>query len=150
MNKFEVLKEYKEMLTHNLFAYSSDYLMYKPKKQYVKEWEETQEKISLVEEMMEDNKQRIKKEVSAISFSKDQILNMYPNMQYYVKNSNGGLLAGTIELDDAIKSAEKYKKEYLNDKLNNHLGVYVYDKAGKNLYVAKGKDLEIEETEEFE
>ena len=51
---------------------------------------ETQEKISLVEEMMEDNKQIIKKEVGNISFSKDQILSMYPNMQYYVKNSNGG------------------------------------------------------------
>ena len=150
MNKFEVLKEYKEMLTHNLLAYSSDYLMYKPKKQYVKEWEETQEKISLVEEMMEENKERVKAEERSISFSKDQILRMYPNMQYYVKNSNGGLLAGTVELDDAIKSAEKYKKEYLQDKLNNHLGVYVYDKAGKNLYVAKGKNLEIEETEEFE
>ena len=150
MNKFEVLKEYKEMLTHNLLAYSYDYLMNKPKKQYVKEWEETQEKISLIEEIMEDNKQIVKEEVRSISFSKDQILRMYPNMQYYVKNSNGGLLAGTVELDDAIKFAEKYKKEYLQDKLNNHLGVYVYDKAGKNLYVAKGKNLEIEETEEFE
>lgn len=150
MNKFEVLKEYKEMLTHNLLSYSSDYLMNKPKKKYVKEWEETQEKISLVEEMMEDNKQIIKKEVSAISFSKDQILRMYPNMQYYVKNSNGGLLVGTIEIEDAIKYAEKYKREYLQDKLNNNLGVYVYDKSGKNLYVAKGRDIENEETEEFE
>lgn len=150
MNKFEVLKEYKEMLTHNLLSYSSDYLMNKPKKKYVKEWEETQEKISLVEEMMEDNKQIIKEEVSAISFSKDQILRMYPNMQYYVKNSNGGLLVGTIELEDAIKYAEKYKREYLQDKLNNNLGVYVYDKSGKNLYVAKGRDIENEETEEFE
>ena len=150
LNKFEVLKEYKEMLTHNLLSYSSDYLMNKPKKKYVKEWEETQEKISLVEEMMEDNKQIIKKEVSAISFSKDQILRMYPNMQYYVKNSNGGLLVGTIEIEDAIKYAEKYKREYLQDKLNNNLGVYVYDKSGKNLYVAKGRDIENEETEEFE
>ena len=148
MNKFEVLKEYKEMLYHNLLSYSSDYMMNKPKKQYVKEWEETQEKISLVEEMMEDNKERVKEEVRSISFSKDQILRMYPNMQYYVKNSNGGLLAGTVELDDAIKFAEKYKREYLQDKLNSQLGVY--DKAGKNLYVAKGKELEDEETEEFE
>ena len=150
MNKFEVLIEYKEMLCHDLLSYSSDYLMNKPKKQYVKEWEETQEKISLVEEMMEDIKQIIKEEVSGISFSKDQILSMYPNMQYYVKNSNGGLLAGTIELDDAKKYAEKYKREYLQDKLNNNLGVYVYDKSGKNLYVAKGRDIENEETEEFE
>ena len=150
MNKFEVLKEYKEMLTHNLLAYSSDYLMNKPKKQYVKEWEENQEKISLIEEIMEDNKQIVKEEVSNISFSKDQILSMYPNTQYYVKNSNCGLLAGTVEVDDAIKYAEKYKREYLQDKLNNNLAVYVYDKSGKNLYVAKGKDLEDEETEEFE
>lgn len=48
---------------------------------------------------------------------------MYPNVQYYVKNSNGGLLAGTVELEDAKKYAEKYKKEYLLDSLNNHLGV---------------------------
>lgn len=150
MNKFEVLKEYKEMLTHNLLAYSSDYLMYKPKKQYVKEWEETQEKISLVEEMMEDNKKRVKEEVRSINFSKDQILRMYPNMQYYVKNSNGGLLAGTMELKDAKRCAEEFKREYLEDRLNNHLGVYVYNKAGKNIYVAKGRNIESQETEEFE
>ena len=38
----------------------------------------------------------------------------------------------------------------LQDKLNNNLGVYVYDKSGKNLYVAKGRDIDNEETEEFE
>ena len=85
-----------------------------------------------------------------MSFTQEQILRMYPNTKYYVRNSNGGLLAGTIELDDAKKYAEEYKKEYLQDSLNNHLGVYVYDKDGKNLYVAKGKDIESEETEEFE
>ena len=85
-----------------------------------------------------------------ISFSKDQILRMYPNVQYYVKNSNGGLLAGTVDLEEAKKYAEKYKKEYLKDSLNKHLGVYVFDKQGKNVYVAKGIMLESEETEEFE
>lgn len=138
------------MLCHNLLCYSSDYLMNNPKKQYVKEWEETQEKISLVEEMIEENKQKIKGEVIDISFSKEQILRMYPNVQYYVKNSNGGLLAGTIDLEDAKKYAEKYKEEYLQDYLNSHLGVYVYDKQGNNVYVAKGKVVENEETEEFE
>ena len=85
-----------------------------------------------------------------MNFSKDQILRMYPNVQYYVKNSNGGLLAGTVELGDAKKYAEKYKKEYLLDSLINHLGVYVYDKGGNNIYVAKGKEVESEEIEEFE
>ena len=77
---------------------------------------------------------------------------MYPKTEYYIYNSNGGLLAGTIKLEEAKEYAEKYKKEYLNDLLNNHLGVFVYDKNGKNVYVAKGvqNKFENEETEEFE
>ena len=63
-----------------------------------------------------------------MSFSKDQILRMYPNVQYYVKNSNGGLLAGTIELKDAIKTADELKKEYMEDRLNNNLDIFVYDR----------------------
>ena len=61
-----------------------------------------------------------------MSFSKEQILRMYPNTQYYVKDSNGGLLAGTMNLEDAKKYADKFKKqdrdevqfisaEYIND-----------------------------------
>lgn len=85
-----------------------------------------------------------------MSFSLDQISKMYPDIQYKVRNSNGGLLAGTVDLEDAKKYAEKYKKEYLQDSLNRHLGVYVYDKQGNNVYVAKGKEAKSEETEEFE
>lgn len=85
-----------------------------------------------------------------MSFTLEQIKKMYPNIQYEVRNSNGGLLAGTMQLEDAKEYAEKYKKEYLHDALNNHLGVYVYDKKGKNVYVAKGRDVESEDTEEFE
>ena len=87
-----------------------------------------------------------------MSFTQEQILKMYPNTQYYVRNSNGGLLAGTIELQDAKKYAEKYKQEYLNDSLNNQLEVYVYDREGKNVYIAKGNEnnIENEETEELE
>ena len=84
-----------------------------------------------------------------MSFSKDQILRMYPNVQYYVKNSNGGLLAGTIELKDAIKTADKFKKEYMEDRLNNHLDVFVYDKKGDIIYTAGNTKEKLEE-EEFE
>ena len=85
-----------------------------------------------------------------MSFSLDQISKMYPDIHYKVRNSNGGLLAGTVDLEDAKKYAEKYKKEYLKDSLNRHLGVYVYDKQGNNVYVAKGKEAKSEEIEEFE
>ena len=85
-----------------------------------------------------------------MTFNQEQILRMYPDTQYYVRNSNGGLLAGTVKLEEAKKYAERYKKEYLQDSLNNHLGVYVYNKEGKNVYVAKGKETQSEEIEEFE
>ena len=45
------------MLNHNLLCYSSDYLMNIPKKQYVKEWKETQEKIKLVDELIEQEEE---------------------------------------------------------------------------------------------
>ena len=85
-----------------------------------------------------------------MSFTLEQILKMHPNIQYKVRNSNGGLLAGTVDFEDAKKYAEKYKKEYLHDSLNKHMGVYVYDKDGKNVYVAKGKESLSEEVEEIE
>ena len=74
-----------------------------------------------------------------MSISKDEILRMYPNTNYYIKNSNGGLLGGTKELDEAKKMAEKYKKEYLNDSLNKAMEVFVYDKNKKEVYKATGK-----------
>lgn len=84
-----------------------------------------------------------------MSFSKEQILRMYPNTQYYVKNSNGGLLAGTMKLDDAKKYADEFKKEYMEDKLNNHLEIFVCNRRGEKVYVAEEVKENIEE-EEFE
>lgn len=138
------------MSNHKLLCYSEDNLMRKPKTGYVKEWKKEKEKVNLLKGIIVEEKQR--GETNNMCFTRDQILRMYPNVQYYVRNSNGGLLAGTVKLDDAKKYAEQYKKEYLNDSLNNHLGVSVYDKQGKNIYNALGiknrtKD---EETEEFE
>ncbi len=87
-----------------------------------------------------------------MGFTRKGILSMYPNVQYYVLNSNGGLLAGTVKLADAKKYAEEYKKEYLSDSLNSHLGVGVYDKDGINIYNATGNrnKIEDEDIEEFE
>ena len=59
MNKIDLLTEFKDMLNHNLSCYSSDYLMNTPKKQYVKEWEKTQEKIKLVDELIEQEEEEL-------------------------------------------------------------------------------------------
>ena len=150
MTRMQLFKEMYELSCHNLICYSQNYLMNKPKSGYVKQWNKENEKVKLLQELISEEKQ--KEEMKNMSFTQEQILKMYPNTQYYVRNSNGGLLAGTIELQDAKKYAEKYKQEYLNDSLNNQLEVYVYDREGKNVYIAKGNEnnIENEETEELE
>ncbi|MCI9366617.1 MAG: hypothetical protein HFJ54_09115, partial [Clostridia bacterium] len=70
-----------------------------------------------------------------MSFTLEQILKMYPDTRYYVRLSNGELLAGTHYLKEAKKYAERYKKKNAQDLLNKHLGVYVYNQKGKNVYV---------------
>lgn len=148
MNRLEIFNEMYDLSTYNLLCYSADYLMTKPKPEFVQEWKKAREKVNLLKEIIEEEKQ--KERGGNMSFTQEQILKMYPDVKYHVKNSNGGLLAGTSDLDKAKKYAEEYKKEYLQDSLNNKMGVYVYDKEGNNVYVAKGKEAESEEMEEFE
>lgn len=54
MSRFEFLKEIKNMLYYNFLLYSENNLMTKPKKIYIQEWKETKEKISLIEELIEE------------------------------------------------------------------------------------------------
>ena len=146
MTRMQLFKEMYEMSCHNLLCYSESYLLDKPKVGYTKQWKKENEKIELLKELIEEEKNREK------NCKYKQILNEYPDIQYFIKNSNGGLLAGTFRLEDAKKSAEEYKKEYLKDTLNNKLNIYVCDKQGNNIYVAEGKKscIKNEETEELE
>lgn len=149
MNRLQLLKEIYEQECHNLLCYSADYLMSEPKAGYDEEWKKEQEKVNLLNEMIAEEKQKMKGK--NMSFTLDQILSMYPDTQYYVRNSNGGLLAGTRNFIKAKEYADEYKKEYLKDPLNKHLGVYVYDKQGNNVYLARAqKNCKNEEIEEFE
>lgn len=84
-----------------------------------------------------------------MSFSKDQILRMYPNTQYYIKNSNGGLLAGTMDFNKAKEYADELKKEYLRDKLNRDMEVFVINRNKEILYKAENIEENFKE-EEFE
>lgn len=145
MNKIELLEEMYEMAVHNWICYSKNLTLAEAKKGYEREWEESKEKIELLQEMIEEQKYK-----ENIKLSHVQILKTYPNMKYFVMNSNGGLLAGAYKFIEAKKYAEKYKKEYKEDILNNKLGVYVFDKEGTNLYVAKGTKKALQEVEEEE
>lgn len=130
MNKIDVLKEYKDILNNNLLCYSEDCFMTKPKPQYVKEWETTQEKIGIIEEIMEDVKRDKKEEV-----------------WYLVRNGELDVLGSFYTLNEAISFAEKKKKEYMSDYYRTKVWVEIEGESNE-IYVARGD--EKEETEELE
>ena len=135
MNRVELLKEFEDMLNHNLFCYSADYLMNTPKKQYVKEWEETKEKIDILKDLIKQEEQE-----------KDSVY-------YMVKDEKNGVLKRCFWLNKATSFAEKKKKEYMQNYDRTEVWVEVNGDKEK-IYTAKGyakgKELESEETEEFE
>lgn len=52
MTRKELLKEYQDREYNNLFCYSQNYGMTKPKEGWEKQFNQTQEKINLLEEML--------------------------------------------------------------------------------------------------
>lgn len=46
-------------------------------------------------------------------------------VKYEIKNSNGGLLGGTWNLEGAMEIAKRKIEEYKNDKLNNQMKVWI-------------------------
>lgn len=130
MNKIDVLKEFEDTLYHNLLCYSENYLMDKPKEKFVKEWEETKEKIDLVKEIMKDVQR-----------------NMQEDVWYLVRNEELDVLGSFYTLNQAISFAEKKKKEYMKNYDSSKIWVEI-DGGSEKLYVARG--YEEEKTEEFE
>lgn len=54
MNRYELLKELYDETSHNLYCYSEDALMTKPKMEYEKQWKEQLEKLELIQEMINE------------------------------------------------------------------------------------------------
>lgn len=56
LNKIEYLEELKQQVAHNLFCYSEDALMSKPKKQYIEEWNKELERLEIINEIIEEER----------------------------------------------------------------------------------------------
>ena len=161
MDRLDLLEEFYNMITHNMLCYSKNLLMTEAKEGYEERWENENKKSEILEEMMKEEIARHielvicdkkKGNIKEMSFCQEQILRMYPDTKFYIRNSNGGLLGGTTKLNDAIKYAKKCKEQYLNDPLNNKMEVFVLDKNGEEVYRTDDsqKINEDEECEEME
>lgn len=54
MSRYELLKDMFYTVSHNLYCYSEDTLMTKPKKEYEDSWYKEKEKLELIEELLEE------------------------------------------------------------------------------------------------
>ncbi len=52
MTAKELLEEYYDMEMNNVFSYSGNYLMSRPKKGYEREWEEAREKVEIIKYLL--------------------------------------------------------------------------------------------------
>ncbi len=54
MSRHELLKDIFNTVSHNLYCYSEDTLMTKPKKEYEESWYKEKERLELIEELLEE------------------------------------------------------------------------------------------------
>lgn len=60
MTRLEFLQDIENMVNHNLLCYSKNYLMTEPKEQYKEQWQREQEKSKIVNQMIKEEKQKVK------------------------------------------------------------------------------------------
>lgn len=58
LKRMQLFKEFYEQSVHNLFCYSQDIYMKKPKEKYVDDWEKERQKVNLLKELIAEEKQK--------------------------------------------------------------------------------------------
>lgn len=65
LTRLELFKEIYDMELYNALCYSKDFLMTEPKEQYVAQWKKVKEKVQLLNEIIEEEKQKIENQTSS-------------------------------------------------------------------------------------
>ncbi len=94
MNRLELLEEMHDMAIHNKYCYSKDILMNTPKEEYIDEWNKENEKLELIQELINEEKA----EEDILKMIGNQILNFervllnqkenYQQVRYYNETEN--------------------------------------------------------------
>lgn len=138
MNRLELLKEVYEDYRCNLFFYSTDATMEKPKEEYKQDWLEHLEKAHILEAMIREEEEKMEK--ADIT-----------DIMYIVEDSNRKRIERTVSLEEAVECAEKTKRKYMTSKENYDVEVNVFDEENYEvIYEAHGYENEEENEEDDE
>ncbi len=129
MNKLDLLNEFRDKLYNNLLRYSDNYLMNSPHKNFIKEWNETKDKIKLIEEIISDESK------------------LSEGIEYIVRDYHCDIHKSFPCLNDAIKYAEEKKREYIRNYDDTDIWIHINGEEDR-IYEATGYPKEL--AEEFE
>lgn len=90
MNREGLLKDVFLGISHNLYCYSEDILMTKPKKEYEDSWYKEKEKLELVEELLQEEKESsFKVSNSMCNLYQERDINFNVDLAYLEDRENG-------------------------------------------------------------
>lgn len=146
MSREELLKEFYEMTSHNLYCYSADGLMSKAKDGFENSWKKEQEKLELIKELLEEEREskfKVYYAMENLYTEKDIRLNM--ELAYLEDRKNGVscyLTADEINEDgkaEYILVFSIHKKNKFEDEFDNIYTKDINKEFLKNKYSLKSE-----------
>ncbi len=126
MSRHELLKDIFNTVSHNLYCYSEDTLMTKPKKEYEESWYKEKERLELIEELLEEeNNSSFKVYTSMCNLYEERDIDFNTDLAYLDDRENGvSCHVTTYEKDDNNKLIYElvlniHKKDEFDDEFEN-------------------------------
>lgn len=126
MNRYELLKGFYDLTSHNLHCYSADGLMSKAKEGFRESWQEEKEKLELIEELLEEERHsKFKAYYSMKSLNEEKDIRLNSELAYLEDRNNGVscyLTADEINEDGKIEYAlvfSIHKKDKFDNEFDN-------------------------------
>lgn len=146
MNRQQLLEEFFSGITHNLSCYSEDSLMTKPKKEYEDSWYREKEKLEIIEELIQEEKNSaFKVYTSMCNLYQERDVNFNVDLANLDDRENGISCHVTVyEKDDKDKLIYElilniHKKDEFDDEFENVYSTILPKKTFKDRATLKKK-----------
>lgn len=146
MSRHELLKDIFYTVSHNLYCYSEDTRMTKPKKEYEESWYKEKEKLELIEELLEEeNNSFFKVYTSMCNLYQERDINFNVDLANLDDRENGVSCHVTVyEKDDKNKLIYElilniHKKDEFDDEFENVYSTILPKETFKNRETLKKK-----------
>ena len=146
MNREKLLKEIYYGISHNIYCYSEDTFMTRTKKQYEKEWNQEKEKLEIIEELLQEEKESAFKVFTLMSnLYEEKDIKFNIDLALLVDRKNGISCYVTVnETDNKNKPIYElvlniHKKDEFDDEYENVYSKIISKETFKDRATLKNK-----------